>query len=81
MKILRCSQCGNRIPSSSKKLLCEKCSDTILLDDVKEYIRTCNRQGVPVHEHDVAKIFEIPRGKVKQWINEGRITYCDDGRI
>lgn len=65
-----CSQCGRYLNDTYKEELCPACIEMNLFSKVKEYIREND-----VRESDVAEHFDIPLGKVRGWIREGRIQY------
>ena len=70
-----CPQCGRilsaNVPSGE---LCSACRELNLFADVREYIREND-----VNEFEVAIHFNIPRSKVKGWIEDGRIEYKEEG--
>ncbi len=70
-----CPQCGRLLPATVPKgEICPACRELNLFADVREYIRQND-----VNEFEVAIHFNIPRDKVKEWINEGRIEYKEEG--
>ncbi len=69
-----CPQCGRTLPANYPKgEVCPACKEMNLFADVRDYIRAND-----VNEFEVAIHFNIPRMKVKQWIQEGRIEYKDE---
>ena len=68
-----CVNCGRRILHDGKKNLCPKCAEQELFCEVRDYIRAND-----VKDYQVAEHFNIPLGKVKEWIKQGRIQYKDD---
>lgn len=72
----RCKQCGNGLSEEYTQDICPRCQEINLFADVKDYIRKND-----VRETDVAEHFDIPIGKVRKWIREGRIQYRgEDGK-
>ena len=70
-----CPQCGRILPASYPNgEICPSCKEMNLFAEVREYIRDND-----VNEFEVAIHFNIPRMKVKEWIEEGRIEYKEDG--
>ena len=65
-----CSQCGRYLSDTYTEELCPACIEMNLFSAVKDYIREND-----VRESDVAEHFDIPIGKVRGWIREGRIQY------
>lgn len=68
-----CRSCKRVMPDRYEGELCPFCADMELFDQVRTYIREND-----VNEHDVAEKFDIPLGKVKQWIKDGRIEYKEN---
>lgn len=68
-----CEYCGRALPLSFEGTICTACQEQLLFQKVKEYIRS----NEDVTEYDVAKEFDLPLQRVKQWIREGRIEYKD----
>lgn len=74
-----CEYCGNPLSLDYQGVVCPSCSEQQLFREVKDYIRDND-----VTEYDVAKHFNIPLHRVKQWIREGRIEYKanpDSGKV
>ncbi len=70
-----CPQCGRTLPANYPNgEVCPACKEMNLFADVRDYIRAND-----VNEFEVAIHFNIPRSKVKQWIQEGRIEYKEEG--
>lgn len=67
-----CEFCKKPLPLDQESTLCPACQETMLFQEVKEYIRAND-----VTEYDVASHFNLPLQQVKQWIREGRIEYKD----
>lgn len=65
-----CPQCGRYLNDTYQEELCPACIEINLFSEVKDYIREND-----VRENDVAEHFNIPLGKVRGWIREGRIQY------
>lgn len=65
-----CKRCGVGLPVTWNKEYCKKCYELVLFDEVREYIRAND-----VTEREVAEYFDIPREKVKRWIEDGRVEY------
>lgn len=71
-----CKQCGRYLNDNYTDELCPACIEINLFSEVKDYIREND-----VRENDVAEHFDIPIGKVRGWIREGRIQYRgEDGK-
>jgi RNA polymerase subunit RPABC4/transcription elongation factor Spt4 len=65
-----CKQCQRSLPEFYEDELCPSCKEANLFAEVKDFIRSND-----VKETDVAEHFDIPVGKVRKWIREGRIQY------
>jgi hypothetical protein len=62
--------CGRHIPVDSEQEYCKACTEELLFKEVREYIRTHE-----VTEYELADALQIPIGKVRKWIKDGRIEY------
>lgn len=69
-----CVGCGRLLPNKYEQDKCDVCQEQELFEKVRDYIR-----NNVVNEYDVTMHFNIPLRKVKKWIKEGRIEYCDKG--
>ena len=67
-----CKICGRPLAEDSEDTLCPICKEHELFQEVKNFIREND-----VNEFEVSSAFDIPLGKVKKWIREGRIEYRD----
>lgn len=67
-----CEHCGQAIPRSSQMSFCANCQETILFQEVREFIRENN-----VNEFQVAEHFNLPLSVVKHWMRERRIEYIN----
>lgn len=67
-----CKICGRPLAEDSEDTLCPICKEHELFQEVKNFIREND-----VNEFEVSSEFDIPLGKVKKWIREGRIEYRD----
>lgn len=67
-----CPKCGRKVARSYEGENCPSCDDEALYRKVKEYIRTHD-----VTELEVADAFGISLTQVRNWINEGYLTYRD----
>lgn len=65
-----CEYCGNPLSLDFEGNVCPACREQQFFREVKDFIRDND-----VTEYDVAKHFNIPLHRVKQWIREGRIEY------
>lgn len=65
-----CKRCGKFLPKNWDGDYCDTCKEAILFDQVRDFIRDNN-----VTEREVAEYFGIPRAKVKEWIQDGRVQY------
>lgn len=65
-----CEICHCNLPLNYKESACPTCSEHLLFQQVKEYIRSED-----VNEYQVADRFQIPLHLVRKWIREGRIQY------
>lgn len=65
-----CEICHRNIPLNYQETTCPACSEYLLFQQVKEYIRSED-----VNEYQVADRFRIPLSLVRKWIREGRIQY------
>ena len=65
-----CEICHRNLPLNYKDTTCPVCSEHLLFQQVKEYIRSDD-----VNEYQVADRFQIPLQLVRKWIREGRIQY------
>lgn len=72
--VKQCVRCGRDMHEIYPKDICPVCEEIELFHHVKEFIR----ENVDVREQDVADKFNIPIGKVRGWIREGRIQYKED---
>lgn len=69
-----CTHCGQAIARNSELSYCMNCQETILFQEVREYIRQNN-----VNEFQVAEHFGLPLSVVKHWMRERRIEYVQPG--
>lgn len=67
-----CEECHCLLSASYEGTLCPRCLDQKLFREVKEYIQSNNATA-----YDVATHFHLPLGRIKEWINSGRIEYKD----
>ncbi len=67
-----CEFCQARMPADFVSDVCPNCAERILFAQVRAFIRSGD-----YNEYEVAKAFDIPLKKVKDWIKEGRIEYKD----
>lgn len=67
-----CAHCGVAIPRSAEFACCVRCQETIVFQEVRDYIRHNN-----VNEFQVAEHFGLPLGLVKHWMKERRIEYTE----
>lgn len=67
-----CEICHKKLPPDCTDTICPICSEHLLFQQVKEFIRSND-----VNEYQVAERFDIPVGLVRAWIREGRIQYKD----
>ncbi|SER42680.1 hypothetical protein [Lachnobacterium bovis] len=67
-----CKICGRPINNDDDEIYCPLCKEHELFQQVKNFIREND-----VNEFEVSSEFDIPLGKVKKWIREGRIEYRD----
>lgn len=67
-----CKRCGRMLPDTYLDELCPTCRETVLFDQVRDYVRSDD-----VTEYQVAEHFDIPVEKVRAWIKDGRIEYKD----
>lgn len=65
-----CKDCKTLLPEGYEFEFCPQCIEQRLFREVRDYIRKNN-----VNEYDVAEEFQLPVGRVKSWIREGRIQY------
>jgi len=65
-----CEICNRNLPLNYKDAVCPACSEYLLFQQVKEYIRASD-----VNEYQVADRFQIPLQLVRKWIREGKIQY------
>lgn len=65
-----CEICHRNLPLNYQETVCPACSEYVLFQQVKEYIRASE-----VNEYQVADRFQIPLQLVRKWIREGRIQY------
>lgn len=65
-----CEICHRNLPLNYTESACPACSEYVLFQQVKEYIR-----AEDVNEYQVADRFQIPLQLVRKWIREGRIQY------
>ena len=65
-----CEICHRDLPLNYKETACPACSEYVLFQQVKEYIRASD-----VNEYQVADRFHIPLSLVRKWIREGRVQY------
>ncbi|MEE3392797.1 MAG: hypothetical protein VZR00_00390 [Lachnospiraceae bacterium] len=72
-KVKMCRVCGRILPDGYQKDICIFCEENELFDQIRDYIRKND-----VDERAVADHFNIPVGKVKRWIREGRIEYKNE---
>ena len=68
-----CQNCNAVLPPDHKGSFCSSCSEYLLFQDVKDFIRSGDYT-----EYDVAQFFNIPLSQVRKWIREGRIQYKED---
>ena len=68
-----CPKCGRKVARSYEGAQCPVCDSAALYREVKEYVRSHD-----VTEMELADIFDIPLSQVREWINEGFLTYGDD---
>ncbi len=67
-----CQLCQKPLPLNYEDELCPSCKDHVLFNQVKDFIRACD-----VNEYEVARHFDIPVQRVRDWIRQGRIQYKD----
>lgn len=65
-----CDICHKDLPPAYSGTTCPACTEHLLFQEVKEYIRSTD-----VNEYQVADRFQIPLPLVRSWIREGRIQY------
>jgi RNA polymerase subunit RPABC4/transcription elongation factor Spt4 len=65
-----CSICGKLLEEEHEKEICQGCEETELFLEVKDYIRDND-----VNLQMVAEKFHIPKAKVRDWLQNGRIQY------
>ena len=65
-----CIHCGHAISRNSELNCCINCQETLLFQEVRDYIRENN-----VNEFQVAEHFGLPLSIVKRWMKERRIEY------
>lgn len=70
-----CEICHRNLPLNYKDSACPACSEYVLFQQVKEYIRASD-----VNEYQVADRFKIPLPLVRKWIREGRIQYKETSK-
>ena len=68
-----CEICDAILPPKYTGSICPSCIEFQLFQEVKAYIR-----GGDYNEYEVAKEFDLPLSKVRDWIREGRIQYKED---
>ena len=74
VRLKYCTHCGCAISRNSELKFCANCQETILFQEVREYIRSNN-----VNEFQVAEHFGLPLSVVKSWMREHRIEYVKQG--
>lgn len=68
-----CEYCGTTLSLDFEDNICPACKEQQLFREVKNFIRDND-----VTEYDVARHFNIPFQRVKQWVREGRIEYKEN---
>ena len=68
-----CENCNAVLPPESNTSFCQSCTEYLLFQEVKDFIRSGD-----YNEYDVSQYFNIPLGQVRKWIREGRIQYKEE---
>lgn len=74
-EVKKCIRCQKRVVVDDEKSLCAECVEEDLFERVKKALN----ENHNLTALKIAEVFDIPRSKVYQWVDEGRLNFKGEG--